>query len=204
MPFISVPQTIQANLRLTYDGQEVENVLHFRTPAAVTPADLAAVAEGVEDWWVTELAPQVPNSVVYREVYAVDLTTATGGVFTASGANGTTGARTVDALPNNCTIVCTLRTAFRGRSFRGRIYHIGIARDTVTDNTMGASDLAALSASYAELMNSASFGGCVLAVASRYAANAPRVIGISTEVIDTLFADATIDSQRRRLPGRGR
>jgi len=153
---------------------------------------------------VTNIKPLVPNTVVYRETYAVDLSSASGGVFTASGANGETGAISFEQLPNNATLVCTLRTAQRGRSYRGRIYHIGLTEGQVVANTVVPGIITSLSLAYAQLLNTANFGGCELAVLSRYNANAPRLIGVATPVIDTLFADPTIDSQRRRLPGRGR
>lgn len=204
MPFIPVQQCVQAQLRLTFQSQEVENVLHFRTAAAPTGADLAAIAEGVEDWWVTNIAPLVPTSVVYREVYATDQTSATGATFTASGASGTTGGLTLTEEPNNVTLAISLRTAFRGRSFRGRIYHIGFGQLQVVDNEVTPSHVAALNAAYSELLQTTNFGGNALAVASRYSNNAPRVLGICTEVTDVVIADTVVDSQRRRLPGRGR
>lgn len=204
MAFIPVANTIQANLRLTYQGEEVENVLHFRTAGTPTLADLAAVAEGVEDWWVTNMAPIVPNAVVYREVYATDQTSQTGATFTASGAAGTTGGVNQTEEPNNVTIAISLRTAFRGRSFRGRIYHIGLGQLQIADNEVIPSVLTQLNAAYSQLLQSANFGGAALAVASRYSNNAPRILGISTEVTDIVIADPVVDSQRRRLPGRGR
>lgn len=204
MPFIAVPNTIQANLRLTWQGQEVENVLHFLAPAAVTPADLAAVAEGVEDWWVTNMPALVNADCQYRETYAVDISSQTGGVFTASGGSGTSGTAGAASLPNHCTIAVSYRTAFRGRSYRGRSYHIGLTEAQVTGNEVVPSIVTLLNSTYSLLLNTANFGGCALAVASRYLNNAPRVIGVATEVIDVVLADPTVDSQRRRLPGRGR
>lgn len=204
MAFIPIANCIKAELRLSWDTQEVENVFHFITPGAVTPGDLAAVAEGVEDWWMTNVRPQVPTTVIYRETYATDQSSATGGTFTASGASGSAGTDTGVSLPNNVTIAVSFRTAFRGRSYRGRVYHIGLQESQVTNNTVVSSTISGLASWYSELMTAANFGGCVLAVASRYLNNAPRVLGVATEVIDVVVADNVVDSQRRRLPGRGR
>lgn len=204
MPFVPVPNGIQANLRLSYDGQEVENVIGFRAPGDPTPADLAAVAEGVEDWWMANIRSIVPATVVFREVYAVDLSTQDGGVFTASGSNGSAGTNAFAAMPNNVTLAVTLRTAQRGRSYRGRIYHIGLTEPQVTDNEVVPTIITLLSTAYAALLNAANFGGCELAVISRQLNNVPRLIGVATPVIDTVIADPVVDSQRRRLPGRGR
>lgn len=74
----------------------------------------------------------------------------------------------------------------------------------MTGNAVVPSIITLLNTNYSLLMNSANFGGCVLAVASRRLNNAPRLIGVATEVIDVVLADDTVDSQRRRLPGRGR
>lgn len=204
MAFIPVANCIQANLRLSFDGQEVENVLHFATPGVPTLTELADVAEGVEDWWITNMVTSVPSTVVFREVYATDQTSATGASFTAAGGNGTAGTAGSPAMPNNVTIAMSLRTAFRGRSYRGRIYHIGLTEASIVDNELTSGAVTALNGIYALLLNSASFGGAELAVASRYLNNAPRVIGVATPVISILLADPVVDSQRRRLPGRGR
>lgn len=204
MPFIALPNTIQANLRLTWQGQEVENVFHFQAPGAVSSADLAAVAEGVEDWWLSNMLPYVNADCQYREVYAVDMSSQTGGVFTASGGSGTPGTAGSDSLPNNCTVAISFRTANRGRSFRGRAYHIGLTRAQVVDNEVVPSIVTGLGAIYSLLLSGSAFGGCLLAVASKRSNNAWRAVGVVTPVIDVVLADPTVDSQRRRLPGRGR
>jgi hypothetical protein len=204
MAFIPIPNCVKAELRLSWDNQEVENVFHFITPAQPTAGDLAAVAEGVEDWWMTNIRPQVPSTVVYREVYATDQTSATGGAFTASGASNSPGTDTGVSVPNNVTIAITLRTGQRGRSYRGRAFHVGLQESQVTNNAVASSTVTVLQTAYSQLMQSANFGGCILGVASRFQNNAPRLVGVCTEVTSVVVADNIVDSQRRRLPGRGR
>lgn len=40
-------------------------------------------------------------------------------------------------------------------------------------------------------------------VVSRYLNNVPRTVGTSTLVLEASYRDRIVDSQRRRLPGRG-
>lgn len=204
MPFVPLPNTVQASLRLTYQGEEVENTLHFKFAGAVTPADLAAVAEGLEDWYITRMIPVVPSDVVYREVYAVDMSSQIGGVFTAAGGNGTPGTVSAQAAPGNVTLAYTIRTANRGRSYRGRIFHIGISKDAIVDNEVQQSVVDTYAIRYLELLQAADFGGGELAVASKRTANAWRLTGVVTVATTIVAGDNYVDSQRRRLPGRGR
>lgn len=204
MAFIPIPNCVKAELRLSYVGQEVENVFHFMTAGTPTEADLVAVAEGVETWWTDLVRPIVPNSVVYRETYVTDQSSQFGPVATVAGSAGMAGQLSLSEEPSHVTLAVSFRTANRGRSFRGRAYHIGIGQLDVVDNEVVPTRIAALRTAYLGLLQAQNFGGCQLAIASRRTNNADRVTGIVTPVLQVVIADPVVDSQRRRLPGRGR
>jgi hypothetical protein len=73
----------------------------------------------------------------------------------------------------------------------------------VVGNEVNGTFLAGLIASYADLLGHVNIGANTLCVVSRFHNNSARVSGVATDIL-SVSADPVIDSQRRRLPGRGR
>jgi len=203
MAFIPVPDVAQFNIRGTLDNQRIENTLYFRNVNTWDTEGLEAAAALVADWFEDNILPVVTTDYVLREVYAVDLTTENSGSATHTVAASTQGLDSSPALPNNVAICVSFRTAQRGRSFRGRNYIAGLTEADVTGNTIGASQSSALVTAYGQLFSLFPPGGAFWVVVSRFTAGLPRTVGISTPVTAVLIVDSTVDSQRRRLPGRG-
>lgn len=203
MPFIPIPNVAQVGMRFTQDNQEVANVYHV---AFAGPADaplLNQIGNRFILWWTSELRPLVSSTVTLREVSVVDQSVENGvGVVTAdtlplAGLNGN------NAMPNGTTIAVKWSTGRTGRSYRGRTFHIGLTESQVTANAIENAFAATLRGVYAALVLDLKGDLTPLVVASRYSNNAPRTTGISTEVLAATI-NPIIDSQRRRLPGRGR
>jgi hypothetical protein len=73
----------------------------------------------------------------------------------------------------------------------------------VTLNTLDAADGLAYVAAYSNVDDViADFDG-TWCVVSRHLDGLPRDIGITRKITTVILTDLTIDSQRRRLPGRG-
>jgi hypothetical protein len=109
-------------------------------------------------------------------------------------------------MPNNVAIVMSLKTGLRGKSFRGRIYHVGLSDAVVTANAVTTVQRDALVAGYSLLTTFAGATGEAifnLVVLSYYASSVLRPTPIATPVT-SVTSDGIVDSQRRRLPGRGR
>jgi len=203
MAFIPVPDVAQFNIRGTLDNQRIENPLYFRNVNTWDVEGLEAAAGLVADWFEDNILPIVTTDYVLREVYAIDLTTENSGSATHTVAASTQGLDASPALPNNVAICVSFRTAQRGRSFRGRNYIAGLTEGDVTGNTIAAAQSSALVTAYGQLFSLFPPGGAFWVVVSRFTANLPRTVGISTPVTSVLIVDSTVDSQRRRLPGRG-
>jgi hypothetical protein len=75
----------------------------------------------------------------------------------------------------------------------------------VTGNTLNAGYASDFVIAYNDLLPGGVFepDGWRWVVLSRYTAGAPRAAGVAFAVTRALFTDLTVDSQRRRLPGRG-
>lgn len=149
------------------------------------------------------MKPIQSNSVVFREVYVTDLTTAVSPtVADTSSAGIVGGTSTSSGMPGNVTICTSFRTAGRGRSARGRNYFIGLVESVVTGNAATTTLTTALVEAYEALLLSPE-PGFTWVVLSRFAEGAPRVTALAQTVTSVVLVDSNVDSQRRRLEGRG-
>jgi len=115
------------------------------------------------------------------------------------------GTSAVDPLPFNCAHCVSFRTANRGRSGRGRNYVMGLSDSEAAASAIQTTRLNLDVNAYAALVGAGTFvAGLQFCVVSRYSGGAPRSVALIQPITSVLSVDATIDSQRRRLPGRGR
>ena len=204
MQFIPVSDT--ASLELVFDalGQKCENVIHVKAGTTpITESGLADVCEAVVDWYTTSGKVQVYDGTSLTKIVAKDLTSSTGPAIeytTGLPLEGTGSGAT--ALPLNVTAVISLGTALRGRSYRGRIYQIGLGSNWVSGNVLDSGYRNNLVSSYGGLVTAISAAGWTLVVVSKFHNKAPRTAGVATTVT-SVSVDTNVDSQRRRLAGRG-
>jgi len=211
MPFVPVPNAALVELRMLLFGQKVENTLWFFSP---TPWDLSLLTQLNNDmtaWWVDEYADCISDNCTLREIACTDMSSPTGPQVVLPPPEPASGTITGPSLPNNVTLTVSFRTSNRGRSFRGRNYIAGLAEASNTANEMDASYIGTVISAYETLLAE---GGALTAgtwvVASRFSGidsegkPIPREEGITTPITSVTVVDNIIDSQRRRLPGRGK
>jgi len=204
MPFIPVTDVAQIRLEGRLDGQQVINDLYFRhTTGAIAAADLQALAGAMASFWVGNVVTLLNEAYSSVVVHARDLTAAIG--FTAEQGMPSTGGVAGEAAPNNCTMAVSFRTSLSGRSNRGRNYIPCLTNSQVTGNNIDAGFASDIVDAYANLLfgGGALPAGWVWVVVSRFTGGLPRVTGTFQEVFSVLVTDLVVDSQRRRLPGRG-
>jgi len=199
-----IPAADTAEVRLIYDtaGGIAENVINFRKSGGWTLGDLSDLAAAVEDSWETNISPIVAETITLRETVATDISSEHGGQVTDVG--GISGGQGNPVLPNNVTFVVSFRTASRGRSYRGRLYHVGITENFVTLDSLGDSNAAAFQADYENFFADivTAVAGAEHVIVSRCQSGVWLTVAEVTPVT-SYFVDSTIDSQRRRLAGRG-
>jgi|SRR5215831_11988719 len=203
-PFVPAPNTLQARMRYVQFGQITENTLYFEGSAAVDVPLATTLGNNLIGWWVTHFQAQASNQFALLQVYITDLTTQTS--FTVAVTTGlpATGASTVEALPNNVAFCVSFRSRNRGRSSRGRNYVGGLTEADTNASQMIASRASSIVASYQVLIGAGTFTpGLELVVVSRFTNKNPRPSALIQPVIAILAVDNIVDSQRRRLPGRG-
>lgn len=204
MAFQPAPGIVEANVRMTLYGQEIENTLYFQTPGVPTGAEVQAVAGVVEDWYTENVLAVLSNNLVYRETYARSLATAAAPDWTANAHAGDVGGNVSPALPGNVAWTVKFLTGLTGRSYRGRNYVPGIAEADNSGNQISGALAALLVAGYGELIATAEDNDFTWVVLSRVQNGVVLANAIGAPVVSVGFADLNLDSQRRRLTGRGR
>jgi len=190
-------------IRFTWNGQLVENRLHFRHATSPEPgfAELDALCNTVLARVVADWLPLMSTTVSLREVYAETYNGAGSLGFSLLGSG--TGSASGNGMPGNASFCLSLRSGNVGRSRRGRMYTIGMVEahqdSGVVTSTYRNAWLAALSA----LIAAALGDDWILCIASFISGGAPRASGFLTDVTTVIAIDDFVDSQRRRLQGRG-
>jgi hypothetical protein len=202
-PFVPLPNTMEANLRFLLGGQKIENVFHFSYDGASFGVAASEVSAMIQNEFWHLLRNHLSGSVAFKEIYLVDMNSADGGTYTAPIIIDPLGAGGDTVLPNNVAFCVSLRTEKRGRSFAGRSYVSGLTPTQVDGNYLHASTANAIIAAYENLRAVAATSTLPLVVASRKHAGVYRTLGVVTPVSAVVYKDLVLDSQRRRLPGRG-
>jgi hypothetical protein len=211
MPFVPVANTVLAELRMTADNQFVENTLYFEYLTLPTLTEMQTLGQALIDWWDANIAPLVWIGVELREVVVTALNSGTGLQATVVPATTQLGELNVSALPMNVSLTISFRTGLRGRSFRGRNYIVGLVEgQTTSANEVVSATSAAFVDAYNLLLDFGQDIGASWVVVSRFSGvdgngdPIPRAAGVTTPITSVLVVDNIVDSQRRRLPGRGR
>ncbi len=202
MPFQPVPDTIRVELIYSWDAQVVENVLHYRSGASFGTAGLTSLAENVLSVWNTSLRPLISSAVsltvikltLLESEFAPGIEYVTGLPIpgTASG----------NVVPANVTVAVRFLTALRGRSYRGRVYQIGMTSTQVSGNEITTAFSTALRNAWIQMIDVGSTPETHLTVVSRVQGGVLRPQGVATDVTG-ITIERVLDSQRRRLPKRG-
>jgi hypothetical protein len=202
--FVPVPGVMSASIRFILDSQLIENVLNFRYDDASFPAASSEVWFILDTVFWPALYPSLSVDLVNSETYFADQSDAAGPVYTAPAFTHAAGGLASESMPNSIALCVSHRTANRGRSYRGRTFVPGLPESSVLHNTVIPAAVSSIVGAFEDMRAACDAAGLPLVVVSRRHNNAPRVEGIATVVTACVTVDPTVDSQRRRLPGRGR
>ena len=204
MPYIPVPNTAQLEMVYSWDGQVVQNVLHYVKASPWDIAQLEALSDVCIAKFGTALDSILPTTLTLIQVRAIDMSSETAEVYTNTAGLPLAGTNVSPSMPNNVALCITKRTALRGRSYRGRIYHPGLVDAYVTNSTVNSDAVTGIITAWnAYLTHDIGEDDANLCVVSRYTNGNPRSEGVAN-LVTNLTSDGKVDSQRRRLPGRGR
>jgi len=197
MPAPNNPLVVKVAMVFRADTRHFVNTLHVQDASGWDLASMEALAAEVVDWWNDNYKDACSNQVNLEQVQvrlldpsnplAVDYTTGL----------PITGNRSSIHEPYNVTTTISWRTGLAGRKYRGRIYVPGLTEDeTNTDDTIASFVVTILAAAAQSLI-------------TRIGALTHNLVVF--HVLTNTFTEITsyvieniLDSQRRRLPGRGR
>lgn len=204
MQFVPFVNTIKLEAVFINQGEYVENVHHFVQGNPPAVEDMQALAEAYVTFFNAYLKGTLHSACSLVAVKCTDLT-----AQNSPGIEYTTGLPIAgtgqwDPMPNSVTIAVKWITALRGRSYRGRTYHVALSEQQVQGNALTSGYHTALTTAYGNLIYLVNGErDWFLAVATRVSGGVPRTQGEVHGVI-AHTVDPVIDSQRRRLPGRGK
>lgn len=205
MPFVPVPETVKVEMRYNYVSQQVENQLFFKCNSGIDTSKMQDLGEYLITNWATNVQAGSPDSLRLREVYITDLTTDSSPAVTVTTGLPLDGATGIQSSPNNVSLTCSFRTFGRGRSARGRNYLLGVREDEVANNTVDTSFKNRWTLFFNAITDPFPLSDdWTWSVVSLIEDGAPRVEGLVQQILSHVYVDSTVDSQRRRLPGRGR
>lgn len=211
MAFVPVPNTVAVDVIYDWDSQTVENTLYFAKEGAWTAADLVSLLNTISTTVQSTLLPLLSNTLKLVRLTAQVIEAADGLFQLLNVSPPATGSGGDRPVPNNVSYAVQFKTGQAGRSFSGRNYVPGILEEDVTSNDLNAGTRVGLLDFYTTLGAATAADGFIHVVVSRYSGidpttkkPIPRVEGIATDVTAYTTYDAVVDSQRRRLPGRGR
>lgn len=182
------------------DSQRIEITFHMETGVTnLTVANLTAAASAALTSAVTNFMPLCAPDTALAGVNVRTYNNLPNLSFQIPNLLPVFGTLTGNALPNNVTWAAKRLSGIQGRANRGRVYWPGLTDSVVTENAVDvlhAADVTtALSTFIGDIISATSWG--------------PEIIynlatNTSTDVVGYFPSDYVIDSQRRRLPGRGR
>jgi len=205
MAFVPIANACSAELRLSWGGVRIALTLGFYRSDGWTAATLQTLADLLSEWWFNQLRTHQTNNVSMREVYVRDLTTESSPVATSVTRAGTTGTWAgTPKLPQNTAYCISFRTALRGRANRGRNYvPVGSSDYVSTAGSINGSTRDAWLADYRTLLP----GGAYDPTPARWVVLSRQLNGViqgrAVPITAVVAADNYMDSQRKRLPGRG-
>lgn len=203
MAFVPAANCALVELIQSLDGQVIENTFWVENGAGWNTTNLLTLAGVFKTWWGASWDIRVSSDLSLDKIKCTDHTTQTGPSIETVTGLPLTGAAAAGAAPNNVAVCVSFLTAQRGRAYRGRVYMAGFQEAIFTNSRIPTANAALYEADFAQLNTDLTTAGFTHVVVSRYPVTGPRVAAIVTPITD-YHVDLIVDSQRRRLPGRGR
>jgi hypothetical protein len=208
MPLPGTAHTVKVAVKWFTAGQNMVNTFYVRDATDAIFADLAGFGDSVNMAVAADLLPEMYAFLTLLGCDVEDIRVVPFVGFTASAAPGTGGALSAThQLPTNCTFSIKKITGGGGRSGRGRWYWVGMdSADTLTSDIILAARANAMITALVAFQTAieAISTGLEMGIVSYYHAKVLRVAGLFEQITNWGYADLVLDSQRRRLPGRGR
>jgi len=202
-PCIDLPDCARSVLRYSVFGQTVENVFYFHRSGGYTSTLLDDLNAEIVTAWTAEIRPHLPGDITLVDV------TSTGTECIAPAQDidtvGAAGSNVGAAHENpGATFAIKFGTGLAGRSYRGRMYWPLLMDSEVNNGLLSGAFAGQIRSGVEDFFASILAGSGDQHVIASYANDCEwRTTGVFTDVTSYTYVDLNLDSQRRRLPGRG-
>lgn len=204
MASVYTPNTVEAAILMSLDNQQIENTLWFEFSTNPDASNLEELCQTLINWWTGEMAPYLSTALSLRGARAVSMNSSTSPTAQLAPASPTAGEVAGDCVPGNVAFCVQFKSFGRGRSTRGRNYIPGIPMSQLSGiNEVGSSFATAMINAYLAILGDTYTFIPAWVINSKFSGGAPRTTGVNSVVTSVVYADLYLDSQRRRLPGRG-
>jgi hypothetical protein len=196
MPTPVFPTAYKVEVFGQYFGQLVENVWYCQGPDPFDPSIALGIAAIFQTNYAN-IANGLSQDISFTQIDVQNLGGVATGTATLVISPPQAGSVIQDGMPGNVAFCVSLRTALAGRRFRGRKYFSGLGEGDVTGNTLDTTAAGNILSGCGTLLADLATNGTPLSVFSPTGLTLVPVTSISS-------VDFFVDSQRRRLTGRGR
>lgn len=205
---VYTPNVALVELIFSLHGSVVENTLFFEAGATPDASQMLDLGTAVGTWWADEVAPFLSQEITLTRVDVSGQESLSSPGVSIPRIPADAGSVADNALPANCALCISFRTSLGGRSFRGRNYVAGVTEGNSGGSSIATANANGILSAYNALQSFVSAN--VLSeswqwvVVSKFSGGLPRASGVTTPITSAILVDYVVDSQRRRLPGRGR
>jgi hypothetical protein len=202
--FIPAAETAKLVAYWDVPGGKALNVTYWQVAGGWNEASLGALITFYSNNWDTQMSPLQANTIDCNRIVATDVSAEDSFEVDTAPPDDLIGGRASAIMPGNVTVVTKFGTGLAGRSFRGRSYHIGLTEDMCLGDALTAGNADALRDAWQDLVGAIhdSALAASLVVVSYCHAGAWRDEAVVTPV-SSFTTENILDSQRRRLAGRG-
>lgn len=203
--FQSCPGIVQTVIWAKVGTEECLTIMHWRcTTGAMNLAIVNQITGLVQFNWKQHMVVQMPDTYIASEVRGTLLTLPNDLTGTAAFTGGSgQGGASLPQLSNNVSLAVQHNTGLSGRSARGRTFWPVFSTGDVVGNDVLQLRIDLILDAFAQMRADLLTSNLQHVVLSRWTAKALRPVGISFDVTGYTVKDTTVDSMRRRLPGRG-
>lgn len=205
--FVPAPLIVEIQVLQRLFGQEVENTFYYDVEGEPTEAELTDLANKAIVQWINHMLNWQSGDLTLVGAIATDLTTATSPSVQVS-TTATPGLNDTPSMPGNVCLSVKRTTAARGRGARGRVYIAGIPPNAVVadgvDTSYGDAVVGALNTIMANMAEADTAPAGADSVLHRISGGVPLSEAVVRHTLSYGLADYNLDSQRRRLAGRGK
>lgn len=195
MPSVTIPNVASVTVKGRLFGQDVENVWYVLVGPTPEVFEFNAIAAAFESGYGA-IMPALSQDLSITEIVVKDMNVAAGVETTLAITPAMTGGAATASMPGGTALCISLRTALGGRQFRGRKYFSGIPTSEVVENSFTSDFVDSILTGVSTLLTALVTVDHPIQVAS-------PTYGTSSQVIAAIATDLYVDSQRRRLTGRG-